>query len=250
MLLKERDKQLQNHLIGFNNEPLAMDAPPLALSVPLHQSRALPAIPPTQTLPFGPRPSPEPRTFFPSAAREFLSTPLPQPIMNPPQVVLSRSGPLNIGSQPHTSTSAPAPAAVHHDSVDGWVNKLSPYTGTVFPRQTVGTRLEKSLLRLEHGRDTHKIELLRFDGSPIEWPTSIERFDEHVHNKPFSTDTQRMTQLQMHLDGQAKNLVEGLGCDGKGYAIALQTLKKRFGHRSLVARFFDRRSYQRGRGSS
>ena len=40
----------------------------------------------------------------------------------------------------------------------------------------------------------------------------------------------------MHLDGQAKNLVEGLGCDGKGYAIALQTLKKRFGHRSLVAR--------------
>ena len=145
----------------------------------------------------------------------YQSTPLPQLIMNPPQFVLSTSGPSNIGSQPHTSTSAPAPAAVHHDSVDGWVNKLSPYTGTVFPRQTVGTRLEKSLLRLEHGRDTHKIELLRFDGSPIEWPTSIERFYEHVHNKPFSTDTQRMTQLQMDLDGQAKNLVEGLGCDGK-----------------------------------
>ena len=44
-----------------------------------------------------------------------------------------------------------------------------------------------------------------------------------------------MTQLRMHLDGQARKLVEGLGCDGKGYAIALQTLKKRFGHRSLVA---------------
>ena len=50
-VLKERDKQLQNHLIDFNNEPLAMDAPPLGLSVPLHQSRVLPAIPPTQTLP-------------------------------------------------------------------------------------------------------------------------------------------------------------------------------------------------------
>ena len=56
--LKEPDKQLQNHVTDFNNEPLAMDAPPLGLSVPLHQSRVLPAIPPTQTLPSGPCPSP------------------------------------------------------------------------------------------------------------------------------------------------------------------------------------------------
>ena len=39
----------------------------------------------------------------------------------------------------------------------------------------------------------------------------------------------------MHLDGQARKLVENLGCNGKGYTIVLQTLNKRFGHRSLVA---------------
>ncbi|XP_028413990.1 uncharacterized protein LOC114536852 [Dendronephthya gigantea] len=45
-----------------------------------------------------------------------------------------------------------------------------------------------------------------------------------------------MTQLQMHLDGQAKLLVQGLGCDGKAYAVALKWLKKRFGHPVIVAR--------------
>ena len=156
--------------------------------------------------------------------------------MNPPQFALSTSGPSSIGSQPPAFKSALAPAAVHQDSIDGWIDNLHSYTETVLPRQvTVGTTLEESLLRLEHGRDTPKIELLRFDGTPIEWPRFVERFYEHVHNKPFSTDTRRMTQLRMHLDGQARKLVEGLGCDGKGYAIALQTLKKRFGHRSLIA---------------
>ena len=170
--------------------------------------------------------------------------------MNPPQFALSTSGPSSIGSQPPAFKSALAPAAVHQDSIDGWIDKLNPYTEIVLPRQvTVGTSLEESLLRLEHGRDTPKIELLRFDGTFIDWSRVIERFYEHMHNKPFSTDTRRMTQLQMHLDGQARKLVEGLGCDGKGYAIALQTLKKRFGHRSLVARS-DGRSYQGGSGSS
>ena len=81
-VLKERDKQLQNHLIDFNNEPLAMDAPPLGLSVPLHQSRVLPAIPPTQTLSSGPCPS-EPRPYLPSAARRVFITTVPTAYYEP-----------------------------------------------------------------------------------------------------------------------------------------------------------------------
>ena len=39
----------------------------------------------------------------------------------------------------------------------------------------------------------------------------------------------------MHLDRQAKLLVQGLGCDEKVYAVALKWLKKRFGHPVVVA---------------
>ena len=75
--LEECGEELQNHLTDFDNEPLAMDAPPLGLQVPLHQSYVQPTILPTQTLPSRPCPSPEPRPFVPSAAREFLSSLLP-----------------------------------------------------------------------------------------------------------------------------------------------------------------------------
>ena len=88
-----------------------------------------------------------------------------------------------------------------HESLDDWIDKLVPYQETVIThKHRSEMTLEESLLCLEHGRNVPKIELLRFSGEAIQWPRFIERFYEHVHNKPYSTDACRMTQLQMHLD--------------------------------------------------
>ena len=83
-------------------------------------------------------------------------------------------------------------------------------------------------------RSLPKLELPRFDGNPLEWPTFISLFKCLVHDQPL-TDTQRMTHLQRALAGNAKKAVGGMLTHGHLYREALKELEEQFGSEESVA---------------
>ncbi|KAL9961563.1 hypothetical protein ACROYT_G030524 [Oculina patagonica] len=83
-------------------------------------------------------------------------------------------------------------------------------------------------------RSLPKLELARFDGNPLEWPTFISLFKCLVHDQPL-TDTQRMTHLQRALAGNAKKAVGGTLTHGHLYREALKELEEQFGSEVSVA---------------
>ena len=83
-------------------------------------------------------------------------------------------------------------------------------------------------------RSLPKLELPKFDGNPLEWPTFISLFKCLVHDQPL-TDTQRMTHLQRALVGNAKKAVGGMLTHGHLYREALKELEEQFGSEESVA---------------
>ncbi|KAL9972903.1 hypothetical protein ACROYT_G019294 [Oculina patagonica] len=83
-------------------------------------------------------------------------------------------------------------------------------------------------------RSLPKLELPRFDGNPLKWPTFIFLFKCLVHDQPL-TDTQRMTHLQRALAGNAKKAVGGMLTHGHLYREALKELEEQFGSEESVA---------------
>ena len=83
-------------------------------------------------------------------------------------------------------------------------------------------------------RSLPKLELPRFYGNPLEWPTFISLFKCLVHDQPLR-DTQRMMHLQRALGGNAKRAVSGMLTHGHLYKEALKELEEPFGNEELVA---------------
>ncbi|CAB3978283.1 THAP domain-containing 11 [Paramuricea clavata] len=96
--------------------------------------------------------------------------------------------------------------------------------------------IAKALYKLEACKDIPSIKLIEYDGNPLTYVEFMERFKLHIHNKPHLSDDVRMVQLKMHLVGNAKRAVGGLGSQGKMYATALKSLKEQFGQPSVIAR--------------
>ena len=110
-----------------------------------------------------------------------------------------------------------------------WVRKLCNSGTSLDPSRVNGEEL-KSIFP----RSRPKLELLRFAGNPLEWPTFISLFKCLVHDQPPS-DTERMTHLQRALDGNAKKVVGGMLTHGHLYREALKELEEQFGNEESVA---------------
>ena len=98
---------------------------------------------------------------------------------------------------------------------------------------TVKVHVIQALLHQIIDKSLPKLELPRFDGNHLEWPTFISLFKCLVHYQPLS-DTQRMTHLQRALDGNAKTAFRGMLTHGHLYKEALKDLEEQFGNEELV----------------
>ena len=74
-----------------------------------------------------------------------------------------------------------------------------------------------------------RITLEKFGGSALEWQRWVALFKALVHNRADLTDVERLTYLQAHLTGPAKEAVRGMLCDASLYGAALSDLEKEFG---------------------
>ena len=110
-----------------------------------------------------------------------------------------------------------------------WVQKLCGGESNLSP-SPLNSGEPKSIFP----RSLPKLDLPRFDGNPLEWPTFISLFKCLVHDQPL-TDTQRMTHLQRALVGNAKRAVEGMLTHGHLYREALKELEEQFGNEESVA---------------
>ena len=79
-----------------------------------------------------------------------------------------------------------------------------------------------------------RITLEKFSGSALEWPRWIALFKALVHDRTDLTDIERLTYLQAHLTGPARESVRGLLCDPSLYCTALRELEEEFGDPSRV----------------
>ena len=79
-----------------------------------------------------------------------------------------------------------------------------------------------------------RLTLEKFSGSALEWPRWIALFKALVHDRSDLSDIERLTYLQAHLTGPAKEAVRGMLCDASLYSVALQDLEREFGDPSRV----------------
>ncbi|XP_043189134.1 uncharacterized protein LOC122363682 [Amphibalanus amphitrite] len=79
-----------------------------------------------------------------------------------------------------------------------------------------------------------RITLEKFGGSAIEWPRWMALFKALVHDRADLTDVERLTYLQTHLTGPARESVRGMLCDASLYSTALGELEREFGDPSRV----------------
>jgi hypothetical protein len=109
---------------------------------------------------------------------------------------------------------------------------------TALPTKASEMSIAEALYKLEACKDIPNVKLIEYDCNPLTYVEFMERFKLHIHNKPHLSDDVRMVQLKMHLVGNAKRAVVGLGSQGKMYATALKTLKEQFGQPSVIARAY------------
>ena len=79
-----------------------------------------------------------------------------------------------------------------------------------------------------------RVSLEKFSGSALEWPRWIALFRALVHNRADLSDVERLTYLQSHLTGPAREAVRGLLCDAALYGTALRELEEQFGDPSRI----------------
>ena len=79
-----------------------------------------------------------------------------------------------------------------------------------------------------------KVELPKFDGSPLDWVDFIVKFRDVVQNQPHLKDCHQA--LNQHLCGKARSAVKGYVNDSGGYVLSLRTLMHLYGRRSAIAR--------------
>ena len=165
--------------------------------------------------------------------REWLSQLQPQarpagvvPFNSPPAPAPLQQSPTATGAMPFNSP--PAPAPLHRSpSAAGVVTLHSPPAPAPLQQRTSGTE-NQTIPRLP------RITLEKFGGSALEWPRWIGLFKALVHDRADLTDVERLTYLQAHLTGAARESVRGMLCDASLYGAALYELEEEFGDPSRV----------------
>ena len=100
--------------------------------------------------------------------------------------------------------------------------------------QAPENRHQRETVRQQTAPHQPRITLQKFGGSALEWPRWVALFKALVHNRADLTDVERLTYLQAHLTGPAKEAVRGMLCDASLYGAALRDLEKEFGDPSRV----------------
>ena len=100
--------------------------------------------------------------------------------------------------------------------------------------QAPENRHQPETVRQQTAPHLPRITLEKFGGSALEWPRWVALFKAPVHNCADLTDVERLTYLQAHLTGPAKEAVRGILCDASLYGAALRDLEKEFGDPSRV----------------
>ena len=138
-------------------------------------------------------------------------------------------------SSPSQANTAPVQPK---SGMDEWIDELVIGSETKLPSNSSSHELAQVIARLEMQQDLPKVDIPKFDGSPILWPRFVEQFFVHVHSRPGLSDSRRMDLLQSHVTGEAKQLIQGLGYSGRNYAQSLKELKFAFGHKINIVRAF------------
>ena len=74
-------------------------------------------------------------------------------------------------------------------------------------------------------RNLPRIQIPVFDVSATKWLEFVVKFKDFVHDLQFLTNTQRMTHLLRHLEGETKRTVQCFSSGKVGYIMALKRLK-------------------------
>ena len=131
-------------------------------------------------------------------------------------------------AQPTHSDQSESVDAFIDNFIDGQETKLPSY---LFEKVNLNFSLQQEL----ESRSLPPVQLIIFNGDPTHWPEFIENFKSRVHLKPTFNDNIRMERLLSVLEGDAKKLVESIGCNSLFYATALKGLKRNFGNPLVVS---------------
>jgi hypothetical protein len=105
-------------------------------------------------------------------------------------------------------------------SFDSWIDNLIEFKETSLPTEMSQMSIAEALYKLEASKDIPNIKLMKYDGNPLTYVEFIQSFKLLIHDKPHLSDDVRMTQLRMHVIGNAERILSGLGSQGTMYATA------------------------------
>lgn len=78
-----------------------------------------------------------------------------------------------------------------------------------------------------------KMELAKFNGDILKWYQFWDQFSSNVDTRNIQ-DVDKLLYLQSVLEGEAKQVIEGLNTTSANYQIAVNTLKERYGKPGAV----------------
>ena len=138
----------------------------------------------------------------------------------------------NFSENNNTSRNSNKP---HSQPTDSFIDLLIEGEETVLSavtseNVTVATALQQDL----ETRHLSPINLIPFDGNPLNWPEFIQNFKERAPLKKTFSDNMRMERLLSVLKGGAKNYIVRIGTNGLFDASALKSLKRDFGDPLVV----------------
>lgn len=80
-----------------------------------------------------------------------------------------------------------------------------------------------------------KVELIKFNGDFRQWQTFIDLFNSLVHDRSDISEIEKFNYLIVSMTGEPLQLVKAIPLSGANYAIAYDTLVKRFSNKRLMA---------------
>ena len=120
-------------------------------------------------------------------------------------------------------------------SADAWIDQLSVHDRERTVQSTSMDHLSVTWLLQQN---LPRIQVPIYDGSPTKWLEFAVKFKDLVHDLQFLTNTQRMTYLLQHLEGEAKRAVQCFSNDKVGYIMALKRLKYTFGQKPQICQAY------------
>lgn len=94
---------------------------------------------------------------------------------------------------------------------------------------------EKNSVAEGKGVSLPKIDVLKFDGSILNWQTFWEQFLVSVDNQSTLSEAEKLAYLRSSLiDGSARHVIEGLSRTGECYKEAISFLKSRYDRPRLI----------------